>query len=211
MSSRLRGEKGFTAFELVIVGIVLGITAAIAIPNIISWIPAIRVNSAARDLVSEMRLARMKAVSEKNNYVITFGAANNQYTIHDDNDNDGNLDETGAAATNGDESSRGPVILLKGIRFGRVAGGINRTSCSGTIKAEGIHLPGGGSKLTFQPDGTPIGFGGSIYLIPIDDDENNAQRTDRWRATSVNVTGRVKVWRYDASAQDCGNSQGPWR
>ena len=50
-----------------------------------------------------------------------------------------------------------------------------------------------------------------LFIIPISDDEDNTQWTHRWRAVSVNMTGRVKVWRYDASVQDCTNSQGPWR
>ena len=204
-------QNGFSAVELVIVSAIIGIAAAIAIPNIIDWIPHIRVNSSVSDLVSEMQLARAKAVSERNNYVIKFDATNTRYTIHDDNDSDGNLDETGAEAANGNGFHKGPINLQKGIRFGRALNGIKRTSCSGTVNAGGIHLPGGGGKLTFQPDGAPMGFGGSIYLIPIHDDENHVQRKDRWRAVSVNITGRIKAWRYDSSVEDCANSMGPWR
>ena len=189
MRRGLNHKRGFTTTELIVALAVLGLLSTIAFPHIIRWVPAIRANAAARNLASEMQLARLKAVAEKTDCVITFNAANNEYTV----------------------ASKSPITLPKGIRFGRALGGIKRTSCGGTIKADGIHLPGGGSKLSFQADGTPKGFGGSIYIIPISDDEDNAQWTQRWKAVSVNTTGRVKVWRYDASALDCSDSQGPWR
>ncbi|MDY7034035.1 MAG: prepilin-type N-terminal cleavage/methylation domain-containing protein [Thermodesulfobacteriota bacterium] len=189
MRRGLNHKRGFTITELIVAIAILGLFATIALPNIIRWVPAFRVNAAARNLASEMQLARLKAVAKKTDCVIAFNSANNEYTV----------------------AWKSPITLPKGIRFGRALDGIKRTSCGGTIKADGIHLPGGGSTLSFQSDGTPKGFGGSIYIIPISDDEDNAQWTQRWKAVSVNTTGRVKVWRYDASAQDCGDSQGPWR
>ena len=189
MRREVNHKRGFTITELIVAIAILGLLVTIALPNVIRWVPAIRVNSAVRNLASEMQLARLKAVTEKKDCVITFNAASNEYTI----------------------ASKSPKMLPNGIRFGRAMDGIRRTSCGGTIKADGIHLPGGGSTLSFQADGTPKGFGGSIYMIPISDDEDNAQWTQRWKAVSVNTTGRVKVWRYDASVQDCSDSQGPWR
>ena len=70
MDAAMRNEEGFTIIELIILIAILGIMTAIAIPNIVGRMPTIRVNSAARDLASGMRLARAKAVSESNRYVI---------------------------------------------------------------------------------------------------------------------------------------------
>ncbi|MDY7032895.1 MAG: GspH/FimT family pseudopilin [Thermodesulfobacteriota bacterium] len=204
MSVRLKDMRGFTLTELMVTVGVLGVMAAFAMPNLIAWKTTIGVNSAARDLISEMQVCRMKAVSERNNYVITFDATNNQYTVHDDNDSDGILDEVGSNASNGDESSKGPIDLPDDIRFGRASGGINIVSSTGTnIDSDGIHVTG--DTLTFEPDGTPTSVNTeSVYIIPTNDDESNEQRTHRWRAISVNVTGRIKLWTYD------GDLAPPW-
>ncbi len=73
-----RNEAGFTLAEMLIVIAVGGILTAIAIPAFMSWAPKYRVNGAARQVFSEMMAARAKAISENNNYVITFDTANNE-------------------------------------------------------------------------------------------------------------------------------------
>jgi prepilin-type N-terminal cleavage/methylation domain-containing protein len=192
MRIRLRDKKGFTMIELLIVIAIIGITAAVASPYIIDWIPTIRVNSAARDLVSEMQLARMKAVSERNNYVITFDTANNQYSIYDDGDNDGAEASELVKTVDVDTEH-------KGIQFGYVAG---ETKTSGGTILNSINFSFGGSSETFKPNGT-ASLDGSIYLIPTEDIAGS--RRDRQRAITVIQTGRVKLWKYDSG------SNPPWK
>ena len=202
MFKKLTDKSGFSLFELIVTLSIFGVMMAIAIPSFLSYRPLMRVNSAARELSSNMQWARMKAVSENNNFVIQFDSDNNSFSIYDDDDSDW--------TTTGDNTLLWTVTLPDGIKFGRALAGVNRTSCGGTIATDGIHLPGGGTRLTFQAKGTISGTGASIYLIPTIDDENNAQRTDRWRAISMSLGGRIKIWKYDTTAVDCGNSQGPW-
>lgn len=205
--------------ELVIVIAIICVMAAVAIPGLILQLPKIRVNGAVRNLASDMQWAKLKAVAKNNNLVMKFDIDGNcnrtKYWIYDDKESNGvtvtcSNGDFVPADTNKEELVK-TGILPTGIKFGRALTGIKRTtSCSETIDAAGIHLPWGGSILTFQPNGLPVGTGGSIYLIPEIDDENNAQKTDRWRAVSVASTGRIKGWRYDAIAQNCGSNQGPW-
>ena len=65
-------QAGFTVLELIVVIVVISILAAIAVPNIIDWLPNYRLKSAARDLVSNMQKARMEAVSGNKDVVVTF-------------------------------------------------------------------------------------------------------------------------------------------
>lgn len=189
---RLRDKAGFTITELLIVVALLGVMAAVAIPNIISWIPAMRVNSAARDLASEMQLARMKAVSERNDYVITFDTTNNQYSIYDDDDSDFSTSNVLVKTVDIDTEH-------KGIQFGYVSG---QTSTSGTAISNSVTFTGTPRRVAFEPNGT-ANKNGSVYLIPTEDIASS--RKDRQRAITVIQTGRIKLWRYYA-----GNSP-PWK
>ena len=194
MRIRLRDKKGFTMIELLIVVAIIAVTAAIAIPNIISWIPTMRVNSAARDIVSEMQLARMKAVSERNNYVITFDTSTNQYSIYDDGDNDGAEASELVKTVDVDTD-------YSGIQFGYVAGkNPSNDDITGSVQFGATSSP---IRETFIPNGT-ANLMGSVYLIPTEDIAGS--RRDRQRAITVILTGRIKLWKYDA-----GGSPGPWK
>jgi len=69
---KLTNKKGVTLLELVVVFIIIGIGAALLTPNIGPWLSNYRLRSAARDIVSTMRTAQMKAVSTNMEYRVFF-------------------------------------------------------------------------------------------------------------------------------------------
>jgi type IV fimbrial biogenesis protein FimT len=82
---RQKQIKGYTLVELFITMAIIGVLAAVATPYFISQMPRYRLNGAARMVMGDLMLARMKAVSENNRYRVYF--LSNYYMILDDNDN----------------------------------------------------------------------------------------------------------------------------
>ena len=74
MFVRLKRRPGFTIIELIITIAVFAILLGMAIPAINSWLPGYRLRSAARDIASNMQLARMRAISVNQNYGVDFDA-----------------------------------------------------------------------------------------------------------------------------------------
>jgi len=74
-------RKGITLVELVIVVIIIAIGAVLMVPSIGSWLPNYRLKSAARDMVSTMRVAQIKAVTNNLQYQVSFNAGNNSYIL----------------------------------------------------------------------------------------------------------------------------------
>lgn len=65
-------ESGFSLMELVVVMAVLATLAAIAIPAFAGWLPNFRLKNAARDVASNLQLARLTAVKKNVTCPIAF-------------------------------------------------------------------------------------------------------------------------------------------
>ena len=81
-------RKGITMIELIVVMAIIAIGAVLIAPNIGAWLPYYRLRSATRDMVSTMRVAHMKAISNSLRYQIFFDIANNNYVLQYQNTGD---------------------------------------------------------------------------------------------------------------------------
>ena len=179
-------QKGFTFIELVVVLAIVSVIAGITVPVYSKLKPSIQVNGAARQIMGDLMWARMKAVSENNDFVITFGSSktdlsNNSYSIYDDNDGD--------YSVNGVEAGELiKTVVIPSIYEGIGYGGTNTVV---TFNSGGATKP---RWFSFRSNGT-ANIAGSIYIIPEEDEVNGEKKKSR--AIRVIQTGRVKINRYN--------------
>ena len=79
-----RKAGGFTMLEMMIIVVIIGIVAALAVPTFFASMPRMRARTEARNVLNMMRLARSKAISEGAQYGVYVDISNNQYLLFKD-------------------------------------------------------------------------------------------------------------------------------
>jgi Tfp pilus assembly protein FimT len=82
---RRSDSSGLSLLELLVVLILLAISVTLALPNISSWVEKYRVWNAARQLVTDLQHARMRAVSHGLQHRVSFDAKERSYRIEQGN------------------------------------------------------------------------------------------------------------------------------
>jgi Tfp pilus assembly protein FimT len=124
-------HKGITLIELVVVFVIIAIGTVLLVPNIGAWLPNYRLRSAARDIVSTMRTAQMRAVSNNIQYRVNFNAteigAANSYILQRNTGgvwiNDGAVQTVPAGIT----------VNIDQLPAGRAVFNSNSTSAAGSV------------------------------------------------------------------------------
>jgi prepilin-type N-terminal cleavage/methylation domain-containing protein len=84
----MRGHKGFSLVELMVVLGILAVLASVAMINMIAWTPKQRLLSAVSDVQGAINLARMAAIKENTHVVILFNTPAHGFTVFVDSDDD---------------------------------------------------------------------------------------------------------------------------
>ena len=92
-----QNQKGLTLIELMTVLAIIASLSLVAMPNLFSWLPDHRLKRAARELHSNMQLAKLTAVKTNTCCTIVFnqdaGGRRYDYVVFEDADNDLEFDE----------------------------------------------------------------------------------------------------------------------
>lgn len=74
-------DCGFTILEILVVLAIFGLMVAIAIPTWIILLPTYALNSAARQIQSELNKIKMQAIAENVTFRLAFSDTNDNYTV----------------------------------------------------------------------------------------------------------------------------------
>jgi len=173
-------KKGFTLVEAMVVIAVIGIAVAVAVPNIVGYMPEYRLKRAARDLYSVMQSTKMGAIKNNTSWAIVFDPATSRYLI---------CSASGADATwstTADNTIVSTITLPgygSGINYGHGIATTNATVGGGAFPVNNISYTA--NVLVFNSRGT--GSGGYVYL-------QNNQSTSYTVGTRTNGAILLRKW-----------------
>jgi prepilin-type N-terminal cleavage/methylation domain-containing protein len=75
-SGSAKGALGFTVIEVLVVIVIIAILMSMAIPGFARWLPNYRLKGAARDLYSNLQLAKSGAIRDRANWAVEFIGGN---------------------------------------------------------------------------------------------------------------------------------------
>ncbi|MEW5701009.1 MAG: GspH/FimT family pseudopilin [Candidatus Zixiibacteriota bacterium] len=76
---RVRDCRGVSLMEMMIITVIIGVMSAMAVPQWLKALPRMRAQSAAREVVSALRIARSESIARKEPFGINFDVSNNVY------------------------------------------------------------------------------------------------------------------------------------
>jgi prepilin-type N-terminal cleavage/methylation domain-containing protein len=134
-----RTQAGFTLVEFLVAIGVVAILVAVALPDLFASLRGLRLSDGARQLASDLQLARMKAISQHTKYRISFGSyPATTYSLEKHN---------GAAFA----VESGPFTLPEGISVTGVSPSVSEFQSGGTANtASAITLSNGTATKQIQ-------------------------------------------------------------
>jgi prepilin-type N-terminal cleavage/methylation domain-containing protein len=175
-------EKGFSLLELLIVCVVLGIIATLAVPNIMQINANYKLDAAGHSVASLLQQARMQAVKTNQPAYARYDTAKNIAFVTDD-------------PSNGYASGNPDVALASGLSF--QTGPPDHSQLDAYV---GGNSPQILSDIGFSARGLPCTISGSNPSVcpnVTSGFEWFVQNTSYggWEAITVTPAGRIKSWR----------------
>jgi Tfp pilus assembly protein FimT len=208
---RVNRARGFSLLQLLIVVAIMGILTAAAIPQMVAQRRLMRSNAMTREIMTQIRLARQLAMSQRQAITFQFDTVTKTINIIDHNNVDTPTNQTtglDVLSAGGYPNTTGSTVLATvplaqgGVATSDISWGIPAGLPGSPTTADGLVVPNiatASNKLniTFQRDGSVVDATGN----PVDQAlfiYNNVIPKASAAAISIRgASGRVKIWRYN--------------
>ena len=199
-----RALRGYSVIETLIVMALIGVLSALAIPQLIAERRLTRSVGVTREILSQLRQARQLAMSQRQAFTFQYDNTTKRISIIDHNSNLGaglfadpaypntatsNTMSSTPLGTGGLDSSEITYGIPAGLPTNALGDGILMTGLSNNQ-----------INVTFQPDGSVIDASGNPFGIAMFIYNNRAARGTASAISVMGASGRIKIWRYDRSA-----------
>jgi Tfp pilus assembly protein FimT len=202
---RARNDGGHSLVELLMVVALIGAVTSIALPQLLAQRRLTRSIGITREILTQLRETRQLAMSQRQAFTFQYDNATKQISIIDHNANPGPATlVNGSYPTTASTRIISRTPLADSATSAEIAYGIPSGVPTGAL-GDGIAMTAlfnNQLNITFQPDGSVVDAGGNpdgraMFIHNL--------RAAKGTASAISVmgaSGRVKIWRYSASANN---------
>ncbi|NIN71638.1 MAG: prepilin-type N-terminal cleavage/methylation domain-containing protein [Gemmatimonadetes bacterium] len=191
---RLSDTRGVTMLELIVVALLIGVAAAMALPRALHRSPRHELTSAAKQLTRDLEQARTRALSAKRLVRVRFDASENFYTAFMDTTRarSGEIFEQAVEVHEAKIVTHGSLGGLPGVELpGQVVFGAGAASAGplGEGTSDPVLLVNDYVQFNSRGMVTPLGTDGVIFLTHEGDPSLVA-------AVTISGAGAFQAWHY---------------
>jgi type II secretion system protein H len=192
-----RNRQGFTLIEMVIVMLLAGVMAAVAVPRALRTSPQQEVHKAARQIMRDLESARMRAIASKRVVRLSFYESREFYAAYQDvtGSRSGAISET-------EQEARASRFIARG-NMGKIPGAdlAKHVAFGSGLAKEGPFGSSLSDPITFKSDYVEFDVRGMVR--PVDGVRaggvivlTNEQDPSIVSAVTVTASGAFRAWDY---------------
>ncbi len=196
---------GVSLLELLIVFAMLAVITVAALPQIITSRRIVRSSAIPRQILTEMRLARQQAMTERQAFTVQYDDVNKQLIVFNHRAAGAALlDDPDYPRTAGSVQERVIALSGSGVNAPEISyGAPPLLPIAARTLDDGITMTGltnNQLNVTFQPNGSVIDRAGNPTNTALFLYNNLAPDSAAYAVSILGAAGRVKIWSYSSSA-----------